>query len=282
MKAVIYQYWEGDLTPGNKAGQELMAEYAEKIGVDHVFEHNPTWPKEARIQRTGLGQYQPHFGAFKPIFDDSFSNYDYILFADTDVIPVETSRKNPRKNIFGEFLGLRHEQAENKQPLTDLWIAEEWMQPDFRVRHNMGGINNANDEKWARLMKARYNIEVPRDSKGRPKVFNSGVVMYSAAAREIFIEKFDDFRAYNNAVRASGLPSFYGCDQPYVHAMMCKYLNWDIMPYKWNSQVHFTPGTSGDNRPVSDYRTEETQFVHLQIRGADHWDKEKTVRFVND
>lgn len=278
MKAIIYQYWEGKLTPGNKAGQELMEEYAKSIGVEYKFELNPTWPEYARINRQGLGRFQPHFGAFKPIFDKDFDHYDYILFADTDVIPMAHSRANPRKNIFAEFMGRRHEQAEAGESPVDLWISEEYMMPQMRADVSIGGdINFKNDVKWAQLMKKNYGIDVPYDSEGRPRVFNSGVVMYSARARQIAQEKFPDFRRYNHAIRSAGLTPFYGCDQPYLHAMMCKYFDWEVMPYKWNSQMFLTPGTEGDNRPTSDYRQEDTQFVHLQQRGADHWSKEKTI-----
>ena len=50
MKAVIYQYWSGNLTQGNEAGVELMREYAAKIGVEYVFEKDSKWPQEAKIQ----------------------------------------------------------------------------------------------------------------------------------------------------------------------------------------------------------------------------------------
>lgn len=283
MKAVIYQYWEGNLTEANNVGQRLMKEYADAIGVDHIFEHNPSWPREARLSRAGLGSYQPHFGAFKPIFDSAFDNYDYILFADTDVIPVKHSRSRPRRNIFGEFLGLRQSQVENNETLTDLWIAAEKDQPEIRTQTSIGAINNANDNKWCDLIFKAYGAIMPRDQHKRPMVYNSGVVMYSARARSIFQEKMPDFKEYNNLVRQHGLHPFYGCDQPYLHAMMeaCG-VNWAQMPYKWNSQIYYKPGTSGDNRPISDYRQEDTQFVHVQLRGADNYSEEELLRVVND
>jgi len=282
VKALIYQFWEGPkMSIGNQAGTELMAEYAKKIGVEYQFERNPSWPENARVQRQNLGPYNPHYGAFKPLFDSAYDNYDYILFCDTDIIPLTHSRLNPRKNIFAEFMGLRHEQVESKQPLTDLWISEEWMQPQLRAEHNMGGINNQNDIKWSHIVESAYGSKIPTDNRGRPRVFNSGVVLYSAQGRQWAQENFVDFKEYCDLMRSRSLPPFYQGDQNYLNAMMTAGMNWSIMPYKWNSQMFFKPGTTGDNRPVSDYRLKDTQFVHLQQRGADNWDKERIVETVN-
>ena len=282
MKALIYQFWEGPkMSIGNQAGTELMAEYAEKIGVEYQFERNPSWPENARVQRQNLGPYNPHYGAFKPIFDPAYNNYDYILFCDTDIIPITHSRLNPRKNIFAEFMGLRHQQIESKQSLTDLWISEEWMQPQLRVEHNMGGINNQNDIKWSHIVESAYGSKILTDERGRPRVFNSGVVLYSAQGRLYAQKNFVDFKLYCNLMRSRSLPPFYQGDQNYLNAMMTAGMNWSIMPYKWNSQMFFKPGTTGDNRPVSDYRLKDTQFVHLQQRGADNWDKERIVETAN-
>ena len=52
------------------------------------------------------------------------------------------------------------------------------------------------------------------------------------------------------------------------------------MDYKWNSSVHYTPGTSGDNRPVTDLR-DNPNFVHIQLRGADNWNEDKIIRVTN-
>lgn len=282
MKAVIYQFWEGNMTPGNQAGVDLMREYAEAIGVEYKFELNPSWPADCRIQRKNIGQYQPHYGAFKPLFDKEFDNYDYILFCDTDIIPLTHSRSKPRKNIFAEFMGRRQVQATSGGAPVDLWISEEWMQPALRSKHNMGGINNKNDVRWSQLMKTQYGADIPVDDIKRPRVFNSGVVMYSAKARLDAQKYFPDFAEYCNFCRQSSLPAFYQGDQNYLNAMMTAHLNWEIMPYIWNSQMFYRPETSGENRPTSDYREDNTQFVHLQQRGADHWDKEKIIRTAND
>lgn len=285
MKAVIYQYWEGNITPGNQAGVDLMREYADKIGVDYVFEENPSWPADARIKRRNLGRYTPHYGAFKPLFDSAYDHYDYILFCDTDIIPVEHSRKQPRQNIFAEFMGRRHQQVEEGKAPVDLWISEEWMQPELRTKHNVGGISYFNDEQWVRLIESTYQVKMPRTDVGSlPRVFNSGVVMYSAQARTIAQNNFVDFGKYVQMIDRNHLPAFYSCDQPYIHAMLevCKF-NWEVMPYKWNSQIHHTPGTRGqDPRPISDYRQDDTQFVHVQLNGADHYSLEETKRVVND
>lgn len=263
MKNLIYQFWEGNLSTGNAAGVQLMKEYAKRIGVEYVFELNPTWPKEARVQRKNLGRYNPHYGAFKPIFDLSFNDYDNILFCDTDVVPVDICNEN----IFEEFN-------------AEIGICEEWMQPSLRTKHNMGGINNANDNRWYDVIQKNYGFELYRDDVTRPRVFNSGVVLYSKEGREKARQCFKDFKQYCDLMSRSGLPPFYQGDQNYLNAMLPQF-DWQLMDYKWNSQIFFKPDTSGDNRPINDYR-EQPCFVHVQLRGADNYDIDRLRKVVND
>lgn len=265
MKNLIYQFWEGDITPGNQAGADLMYEYAQSIGVEYQFELNPTWPKDARLQRSNIaGKFKPHYGAFKPIFDTLYDQYDNILFCDTDIIPIG------KENIFNEF---------DKVP-SDLWIAEEHMGPSQRslYKSQFGSPDIKNDKRWADIVTKNYGSRIPLDNKGRPRVFNSGVVMYSKKARIQCREKFTPFDRYCSGIAWVKLPGFYESDQNYLHAHMCAFLNWSVMPYKWNSQMFYKPETSGKNRPTMDYRTPDTQFVHLQQSDADDWDRVTTLK----
>lgn len=260
MKTIIYQYWDGNLTPGNEAGMKAMQKYAKQIGSDYLFELNPRFV-------TNLGSYSPHYGAFKPIYDDRFKDYDYVLFADTDVIPVD----GLTENIFGQFIS---------EPDIELGICEEWNQPEMRVKYP-GMIDNTNDEKWCAIIEKNFGAKMPRTEKGLPRVFNSGVVVYSKNGINKARENFVPFSRYVNLIRSYGMPDFYTCDQPYLHAMLeVGNFKWKIMDYKWNSSVHFTQGTHGDNRPVTDLR-DNPNFVHIQLRGADHFDADTTYRIAN-
>lgn len=263
MKCVIYQFWEGSITSGNQAGVDLMKEYADRIGVDYVFELNPSWPKSAPWPRSGLGRYNPHYGAFKPIYDKAYDDYDYILFCDTDVVP-----RNKSENIFHEML-----------PNVEIGICEEHMQPDLRSQYSFGGISSQNDLKWHNVIADHYGNVMPKDSKGRHRVFNSGCVVYSKSGRKKAQEIFVDFREYIALMARTGMPSFYQGDQNYLNAMLPQF-NWSIMNYKWNSQIFFKPGTSGDNRPISDYTDNNTNFIHVQLRGADHYTMDKLKEVI--
>lgn len=267
MKAVIYQFWEGNLTSGNEAGVKLMKEYADRIGVEHVFELNPKWPTDAKIKRQNLGRYNPHYGAFKPLFDVSYDHYDYILFCDTDVVPRKTY-----EHIFGEFMQMSMDSQ------CEIGICEEHMQPELRSKYSFGGISASADLKWHDLIKKTYGTEMAKDNKGRHRVFNSGCVMYSARARKKAQEVFVDFHSYCSLM-ANNMPSFYQGDQNYLNAMLPKF-DWAIMDYKWNSQVFFQPGTSGEFRPISDYTNDETNFVHVQLRGADNYNMNRLKKVI--
>jgi len=257
MKNIIYQYYDGIVNGCVRYSAERFKAYADKIGADYLFEDNPKYV-------TNLGQYSPHYGAFKPVYTDSFHEYDNVLFVDGDIFPVS----DLEENIFDEFD-------------TEIGICEEWHAPDSRKKYNVAGINNANDEKWVNLVESRWNVKMPRTKSGLPKVFNSGMVLYSNDGLKKARERFIPFNEYVSWIRRNGFPAFYTCDQPYLHAMLevCEF-NWKIMDYKWNSSVHFVPGTS-DPRPVIDFRDNKADFVHIQLRGKNNFDNDKIDRIVN-
>jgi len=259
MKTIIYQYWDGISTPGNAAGVAAMKEYANRIGAEYLYEDNPRW-------QTNLGKYSPHYGAFKPLFTESFYDYDYLLFADTDVFPVA----DLNENIFEQFYNTD----------IELGICEEWQQPEVRKKHNLGGINNANDEFWVELIEKNWPVKMPRAENKAPRVYNSGVVVYSNGGMKKARKNFIDFKTYVKFINAHQLPPFYTCDQPYLHAMLevCDF-KWKTMDYKWNSSVHYVPGTK-DPRPVNDLRN-NSNFVHIQLRNADNYNTDQLYRITN-
>lgn len=261
MKTLIYQCWDGSERPGNMAGIEAMKKYANKIGSDYKYEHNPKF-------RTDLGSYSPNYGKFKPIYEDEYLEYDYVAYIDCDVNPVD----DLEESIFDQFIDTDYE----------VGICEEINAPLARKKYTIGGgINNANDEKWVEIVEKKWPVKMPRTKDGLPRVFNTGVIVYSNAGLRKAREKLFDFAKYVQLAQAFRLPAFYTCDQPYFHAMLevCEF-NWKIMPYAWNSSVHFDPGVKQHPRPVIDLRR-NAKLVHIQINGADDWDANKIYRITN-
>ena len=262
MKNIIYQYWDGNVDAEVSAGRDAMKEYAERIGATYLFEDNPKF-------RTDLGKYSPHYGAFKPIYDDRFREYDYVLFADTDVFPTE----GLKENIFEQFVG------------TDIQIGicSEWKAPENRITYDVGGINHNTDERWVSLVEKTWPVKMPRTKEGNPEVYNSGVVVYSRDGRERARKVFMDFKEYVTFISNNGFPDFYTCDQPYLHAMLqLGNFKWITMDYKWNNSVHFVPQTQWP-RPVNDYRgvTGASNFVHIQLSSTELSDKDCLWKIVN-
>jgi len=246
MKNLIYQYWDGEIRIGCKAGVENMKRYADKIGAEYLFEENPKFV-------TTLGSYSPHYGAFKPIFDESFHKYDNILFADTDIFAVE----DLEENIFENFN-------------AEVGICTEPDQPHLRQK-----------SAGQKTVKNKWRIEVPRTPEGLVKVYNSGVVLYSNSGLLKAKEKFVPFKEYVDMIKSTKLIPFYTCDQPYLHAMLqVADMDWVELDNGWNSYIHYTrEGTQ--ERQVNDTRTKDTKFVHIQLAGADHWDAAKLERVAN-
>jgi len=253
---LIYQYWDGDLLQGCQAGVDNMRAYAERIGAEYLFEHNPRFV-------TNLGGYSPHYGSFKPIYDESFHKYDNVLFADTDVFAVD----GLTESIFEGFD-------------SDIGICTEPFQPKQRAKVP-GPISRANDEKWAGFVLSRWGTAVPRTEDGLVKVYNSGVVLYSNAGLLKAADRFIAFDEYVSAIRASGLPGFYTSDQSYLHLMLDR-TDWVEMDNDWNRFIHaYHTDASKTATAINDSRTETTKFVHIQLRSADHWDAATQDRITN-
>ena len=109
MRNLIYQYWIGEIEPCAVHGTNAMAAYADRIGAEYIFEHNPKFISEM------VTKWASHYSALRPVFDESFHEYDNVLFADCDVFPVE----GLTTNIFDE-------------PCADIGICEEIGEPAFR------------------------------------------------------------------------------------------------------------------------------------------------------
>ena len=250
MKTLIYQYWDGDIRPGNLTGQKQMKKYADQIRSDYMYENNPN-------TYNNLGKYSIYYGAFKFIYDTSFDKYDYILYADTDIIP----KNEINENIFDQFL------FDNS---LEFGICEELDQPEIRLK----SISHIN-EKWAKLIQEKWNAKIFRNSNNLIRVFNSGVVLYSRNGITKCRNYFKNFKEYIDLVSQIG--NFYPTDQPYLNAMMgvCD-LKTIIMDNKWNSSVQFNA-----DRSIKDLRTKDTNFVHVQLNGKHWFDEEKTLRIAN-
>lgn len=263
MKTLIYQCWDGPKRQGNVAGVKLMKKYADRIGADHIMEYDPRW-------RVDLGPYSPNFSKFKPVFDPVIKDkdYDFIMYADCDVVP----RDDLEENIFDQ-LGDH-----------DIGICEEVNAPVTRKRHTIGGgINNANDEKWVEIVEKKWPVTMPRTNTGLPKVYNSGMLLWSRKGMIKARQDLFDFSKYVKLMQAFKMPAFYTCDQPYIHAMLevCHF-NWKTLPYKWNSSVHYDPGVKAPPRPIIDLRPKGGHnFVHIQLNGADNFSASKIRRIAN-
>lgn len=257
-KNLIYQYWLGKPGEGVKHGVENMKAYAERIGAEYIFKHNPTWAQ----RYTDVPQY---YNAFEPIWNSSFDDYDKILFADTDIFAVD----GLKESIFD-------------QDIKDIGICREVHKEITRGRGE-GMFNNKTDKLWNSYLKNKYKISLPLNENGDMKIFNSGVVVYTPEGRKKARDGFAPFQEYVNYIRNTSLPRFYQLDQNYLHAMMFV-AKMDIteMYHGWNTYIHYQGNSSEVPRPVFDGREDrEAKLCHVQLRNADNKNAEWHYTVVN-
>jgi hypothetical protein len=261
MSDLIYQYWDGEIKESCRAGVNAMKRYADTIGAEYIFEENPNFLR--KHFGYNFGGYSPHYGAFKPIWDESFDKYDKIMFVDTDVFPKE----GLTTNVFDEFTG-------------QIGICRE--PEESRIRTiTAGRITHESDERWASLIKNVFVTDVPRDDYG-VVVYNTGMVLYSKEARLKARNTFTDPKRYVEMVRNMGLDSFYTCDQPYLHGQMfAQKFDVQEMDTCWNSILTYSRLKGLKDRVFKNYTDDNTKFVHVQFRGADNLDEETHLKIVN-
>ena len=261
MKNLIYQYWDGDLPPGAYYSKKLMKEYADLIGADYLFEHNPKF-------NTTVGN-KPHFwGTLKPIYDDKFWKYDSVLYVDMDVYPVQ----DLQDNIFEYY------------KTSDMGICTERFQPENRARLKKHHIRKDMDEKWAKNVESFYGIKILRNRNGLIRVYNAGVVLFNKSGLEKAKLDFKDIKEYEKIARRNGVSHFYGHDQNYIMTMLqYSKMNYAEMDNAWNSLVHQYFKDEDKKWPLylNDERTERSKFVHVQMRGADNFSDDTLYRITN-
>ena len=135
---LIYQYWTGNNRPGyTNVSVDMMKRYAAQFGADYRFDDNPRF----HIADSNA----IYHNAFRCVYDESFDQYDKILFCDMDIFIMDECNENIFENESVQFIG----------------ICEESHQPALRYApHNMNKpIGGANDERWAGLMKRKYGTQ---------------------------------------------------------------------------------------------------------------------------
>tara|TARA_B110000495_G_C23028561_1_gene611801 strand:+ start:1015 stop:1839 length:825 start_codon:yes stop_codon:yes gene_type:complete len=257
MKNLIYQYWQGPLKPGVQSSTKLMKAYAEKIGAEYRFDHN--------IQIASKTCNVPiYYEPANPLVDSSFDKYDNVALIDIDVFPVE----NLEEDLFEAHNG------------KDIGICTEPLQPHFRSIYNVANITSANDKRWCELLEKRWGIKYSYDKNNLPKVFNTGVMVFSKEGLRKAKAQWPSFQEYIDFVQVNQLPRFYFLYQDYASAFM-HYgdIEFEEMNNGWNSYMHKLG--SKPNAKVNDTRTEETKFVHIMFRTADDWPEDALWGITN-
>lgn len=238
---------------GVLASKANMEAYAARIGADYRFDKDPN-------RASKLCDVRWYYEKLNVLLDPAFLEYDKVLSVDMDVFAVE----GLQQSVFDE-------------PIEDIGICTEPHQPKLRATLTTN-ICRASDERWAELVRRKWNIEMPRVD-GLLKVFNTGMVVYTRDGLRKAVKSFRPFQEYIDLVRV--LPSFYAIDQNYLHAMMVAHLNYTEMDNEWNRYVHYVGSPEQKPRPVFDSRTKDTKFVHIQLRGADDFDAQRLWRITN-
>ena len=237
MTSLIYQYWKGSRPEYSYASEEAFRNYADSIKADYHLGNG-------QINLRCL--HKRYFAALLPVLKPDFDKYDSILYVDMDVMPAP----DLKQNIFDLAEG-------------HIMMSEEGCQPELRT-NMQGKINSTNDIKWANIVEQTWAKRPLEDHLKRPRVFNSGVVLYTREGIAAIRNKFPSILRYQIAMKLRRLPKFYSFDQNYLNA----FINLDGIDFrplaeKWNSQLlQYFDGAGRSH--ILDRRETDTCFTHVQ------------------
>ena len=248
MRNLVYQYWDGPIPQGVEYNIDLVKDWAERIGAEYRFDHNTKF-------FTGIGKASHFYGTLKPVYDDSFLEYDNVLYLDCDVFPIKD--ESPFENL----------------QQYDIAMAKELFQPKQRKKFNTG-ICSKQDEIWATVIKKNWRLHTLPKCKDGLEIFNAGVVLYSNKGLKIAREKFIPIIEYINIIKKNKIHDFYTHDQNYLHANVFGGIGllYCFLDKKWNSIIHpYWIDSAKTKLDINDERTDDTVLVHIQLKKADYF-----------
>lgn len=213
---LVFQYYVGNIPAWAKASATLCSNYAKKFGVEHQFHTDSKFSDN------------PYYESLRLLYDESFDEYDHILYLDADIAP------NTKENIFD-------------YTVADVGAVLDRHSADFDVNNpkeqqlfdNMGLFyfeSNAAD-----IWVAKYGERArPRPSKSDPgmvRQINSGVMLWSREGRIRARKEFLDYKEYMSLDFGSKqFEEFQKLDQAYYNCMF-NLLDFDVteLPRKFNN-----------------------------------------------
>ena len=259
MKNLIYQCYDGDLLPGHHASIANMRQYADSIGAEYVFKHNPKFGAKTL---PGI-KWAYFYDAIMPVYDKTFHEYDNVLSVDIDFFVVD----GIKESIFDGFS-------------AEVGCCTEPLQPLLRA-NSKSSISSKSDNKWAAHVKNKWGVDVPRTEDGLVKIYNAGLVLWSKRGMVKAQERFVPIIDYVNSIKPLKIHAHYSHDQLFLHAMYTvAKMDHVELDNKWNCLIHKYYDDTGKLK-LSDPRNTDTKFVHIQLRSADHWDADTQWRITN-
>lgn len=182
MKTLIYQNYRGPLNKKVLSSIESFKKYATYTNSEYRFDHYPEFISQEPW-------YSTWYNTLTPIVDESFQEYDKVLYIDTDMYVNYDNLLLP--NIFDE-------------EVDDIAMARHVL-PSEAIT---GPLNNfllyykkRSNEIWQDIIYKNYLVELQMDNlQMEPVYFSSGAVLYTGKGLNNLNKSLIDFDEYTGLI----------------------------------------------------------------------------------
>lgn len=146
-------------------------------------------------------------------------------------------------------------------------MAEEPEQPALR-QHRTGMINSCKDLRWLDIATNRLKSSPPVTAQGYPRVFNSGVVLFTREGLQAAKQCFFSIEKYALLIKLAKLPKFYRLDQNFLGAAsFVDGILFDELPERFNVRLREDLWNTeiADGNVTTHSKDLDPIFFHLQI-----------------
>ena len=247
MKNLIYQTYTGKLPDHARMSAVSFKRYADNIGAEYVFRHNPNYISRSKW-------YAFWYNQVAPFLDNTFDDYDKVLFVSADTIARE---RNSYNNIFD--LDIEDVALSETPPLFRIF--------NRKIKNDTQHLKVQQEELWVDYLYNKHFINIERFESGELKKYLTNMMLFSKTGREKVKRNFLNFDDYvvnlvKSELKLSNINKYFNINL--MNPIFKKTILDDTL---WSATVSYEPllDTATKAGRIFKRYHEDTNFIYLNF-----------------